>query len=371
MRGRGRARHEAERLARLAPRGNGLSATRRTRRAKNSSRRWTSTTTSARCAPWHLREDPQTRVVRSPSRWGWWPRSSPRQSDLTAIFQGAHPRSRPQRMRDEPPSLGPPLHSGSVQVMHGPGAGRPARRRALVPDRRIARGHPGAECGARDTASSWPPAASASCVRRILRKAGLRVGPGNVPAYVEKTAYVPKAVKTHRARPSTRHAVLVEQSIVCDEAIKDQVIAEVKKNGGYFLRRCRGAAVSRVVVHSPAPREPRDRRQARALHCREGRDQGPPETRALVARWPASAATSPLDREAVPVLAFYVVRDWHEAASAASSSFVTAAPAQPRHPQPGRPSSGVRGSGSRSTGSSPTARPPWAPPAIRPGSLLR
>ena len=81
------------------------------------------------------------------------------------------------------------------------------------------------------------------------------VGPGNVPAYIEKTADVPKAVRDVIAGKTFDYGTLCssEQSIVCDEAIKDQVVAEVKKNGGYFLSEAETAAVSRVVRPSWAP----------------------------------------------------------------------------------------------------------------------
>ena len=76
------------------------------------------------------------------------------------------------------------------------------------------------------------------------------VGPGNVPAYIEKTADVPKAARDIINGKTFDNGTLCssEQSIVCDEAIKDQVIAEVKKNGGYFLSEAESAAVAKVVV---------------------------------------------------------------------------------------------------------------------------
>src|SRR5213594_4118830 len=78
-------------------------------------------------------------------------------------------------------------------------------------------------------------------------KPAFGVGPGNVPAYVEKTADVPKAVKNIIDGKTFDYGTLCssEQSIVCDEPIKDQVIAEVKRNGGHFLSEPEVAAVSR------------------------------------------------------------------------------------------------------------------------------
>src|SRR4029453_16452048 len=63
------------------------------------------------------------------------------------------------------------------------------------------------------------------------------VGPGNVPAYIEKTADVPTAVRHVIAGKTFDNGTLCssEQSIVCDAPISDAVRAEVQRNGGYFL----------------------------------------------------------------------------------------------------------------------------------------
>src|SRR5262245_26108737 len=52
------------------------------------------------------------------------------------------------------------------------------------------------------------------------------VGPGNVPAYIERTADVPKAVRHVIDGKTFDYGTLCssEQSIVCDEAIKEQVV---------------------------------------------------------------------------------------------------------------------------------------------------
>src|SRR5436189_5788835 len=68
-------------------------------------------------------------------------------------------------------------------------------------------------------------------------KPAFGVGPGNVPAYVERTADVPKAAKNILDGKTFDYGTLCSsaQSIACDEATKDQVTAEVKQHGGYFL----------------------------------------------------------------------------------------------------------------------------------------
>lgn len=141
------------------------------------------------------------------------------------------------------------------------------------------------------------------------------VGPGNVPAYIEKTADVPKAVKDVINGKTFDYGTLCssEQSIVCDEAIKDQVIAEVKRNGGYFLNEAEAAAVAKVVVTPQRLANPEIVGKPATYIAEKSGVKVPPDTRVLVAPLAGVGRDYPLSIEKLsPVLAFYVVRDWHE-----------------------------------------------------------
>jgi acetaldehyde dehydrogenase (acetylating) len=141
------------------------------------------------------------------------------------------------------------------------------------------------------------------------------VGPGNVPAYIEKTADVPKAVRDVINGKTFDNGTLCssEQSIVCDEAIKDQVIAEVKKNGGYFLSEAESAAVAKVVVTPQRLANPEIVGKAATHIAEKAGLKVPPDTRVLVAPLAGVGRDFPLSIEKLsPVLAFYVVKDWHE-----------------------------------------------------------
>jgi acetaldehyde dehydrogenase (acetylating) len=141
------------------------------------------------------------------------------------------------------------------------------------------------------------------------------VGPGNVPAYIEKTADVPKAVRDVINGKTFDYGTLCssEQSLVCDEAIRDQVMAEVKKNGGYFLNEAEIAAVSRVVVTPQRLANPEIVGRPAPYIAEKAGLKVPPETRALVAPLAGVGRDFPLSIEKLsPVLAFYVVKDWHE-----------------------------------------------------------
>jgi acetaldehyde dehydrogenase (acetylating) len=141
------------------------------------------------------------------------------------------------------------------------------------------------------------------------------VGPGNVPAYIHQSADVPKAARDVMNGKTFDYGTLCssEQSIVCDEAIKDQVIAEVKKNGGYFLSDAESAAVARVVVTPQRLANPEIVGKPAAYIAEKAGVKVPPETRALVAPLTGVGRDFPLSIEKLsPVLAFYVVKDWHE-----------------------------------------------------------
>jgi acetaldehyde dehydrogenase (acetylating) len=141
------------------------------------------------------------------------------------------------------------------------------------------------------------------------------VGPGNVPAYIHQSADVPKAARDVMNGKTFDYGTLCssEQSIVCDEAIKDQVIAEVKKNGGYFLSDAESAAVARVVVTPQRLANPEIVGKPAPYIAEKAGVKVPPETRALVAPLTGVGRDFPLSIEKLsPVLAFYVVKDWHE-----------------------------------------------------------
>src|SRR4029079_7594640 len=67
-------------------------------------------------------------------------------------------------------------------------------------------------------------------------KPAFGVGPGNVPTYIESTADVPKAVRDILTGKTFDNGTLCssEQSIVCDESIKDAVLEELKKQRAYL-----------------------------------------------------------------------------------------------------------------------------------------
>lgn len=141
------------------------------------------------------------------------------------------------------------------------------------------------------------------------------VGPGNVPAYIEQTANVAKAVRDVINGKTFDYGTLCssEQSLICDEAIKDAVIEECKRNGAYFLSDDEIAKVSRVVVTEKFTANPMIVGKPAPYIAEQAGFHVPPTTRVLIAPLAGVGKKYPLSIEKLsPVLSFYVVKDWRE-----------------------------------------------------------
>lgn len=141
------------------------------------------------------------------------------------------------------------------------------------------------------------------------------VGPGNVPSYVHSSADVPKAVRDIVAGKTFDNGTLCssEQAIVCDAAIADQVVAELKKNDAYLLDETEAAAVAQVVVTPQRLANPAIVGRPAPYIAEKAGLKVPPSTRVLVATLAGVGRDHPLSIEKLsPVLALYVVKDWKE-----------------------------------------------------------
>src|SRR5207248_9725270 len=80
-------------------------------------------------------------------------------------------------------------------------------------------------------------------------KPAFGVGPGNVPSYIEKTADVPKAVADILTGKCFDNGTLCssEQAIICDEAISDSVVEQLKKQGAHCCNPQEKAQLERTI----------------------------------------------------------------------------------------------------------------------------
>ena len=146
-------------------------------------------------------------------------------------------------------------------------------------------------------------------------KPAFGVGPGNVPAYVEKTAGVAKAVRDILTGKCFDNGTLCssEQSIICDEAVKDAVLEELKKQGAHICSYQEKAQLERTIQ---TPRRTLNTKIVGKPAEKIAEMAGfsvPAGTRALVAHADGVGPDYPISMEKLsPVLAFYVVEDWKE-----------------------------------------------------------
>jgi acetaldehyde dehydrogenase (acetylating) len=135
------------------------------------------------------------------------------------------------------------------------------------------------------------------------------VGPGNVPALIEHTADVKKAVADIFAGKTFDYGTICssEQAIVTEDSIRDEVLEECRNQGGHFLSeeeiRKVGDLVFRPGTGVPDPKIVG--KHATVLAELAG-IQVPPETRVLIARLVGVGREFPLSAEKLsPILAFY------------------------------------------------------------------
>src|SRR5262249_12809855 len=146
-------------------------------------------------------------------------------------------------------------------------------------------------------------------------KPAFGVGPGNVPTYIEKTADVAKAVRDILTGKCFDNGTLCssEQSIVCDEAVKDSVLEELRKQGAYVCNASEKAQLERTVQ---TPRRTLNTAIVGKSAVKIAEMAGftvPSTTRALVAHADGVGPQYPISMEKLsPTLGFYTVKDWQE-----------------------------------------------------------
>lgn len=148
-------------------------------------------------------------------------------------------------------------------------------------------------------------------------KPALGVGAGNSPAYIERTANIKQAVTNIIASKTFDYGTICasEQSIICEECNKDAVIAELKAQGAYFMSPEETDKVCKLLFKNGGHamnakfvgRSPLVIASAAGISV-------PENTTVLIGAQGGVGDGYPLSYEKLTtVLAFYVVKDWHEA----------------------------------------------------------
>jgi acetaldehyde dehydrogenase (acetylating) len=139
------------------------------------------------------------------------------------------------------------------------------------------------------------------------------VGPGNVPAFIERTADVRKAVADILAGKTFDYGTICssEQAMVVDETVRDLALEECRRQGAYFLSPEEMEKVGRLVIQTGTQTaNPKIVGRAATVIAELAGIHVPPGTRTLIARLEASQVGRefPLSAEKLsPILAFYAV----------------------------------------------------------------
>ena len=141
------------------------------------------------------------------------------------------------------------------------------------------------------------------------------VGPGNAPAYIERSADVVKAVRDIVTGKTFDNGVLCssENSVVVDAPLVEEVKRQFAAHGGYFLTPAEIDAVGRVLVSPQRLPNPALVGRPATFIAQQAGITVPPHTRVLLAELAGVGRDYPLSIEKLcPVLSFYVVSDWRE-----------------------------------------------------------
>jgi len=141
-------------------------------------------------------------------------------------------------------------------------------------------------------------------------KPAFGVGPGNVPAFIERSADVAKAVRDILAGTCFDYGTICasEQAIVADAAINQEVRAQLAAQGAYFLNGAQADALAKLVVGPNRHLNPKIVGKPATLLAEWAGISVPPNTRCLVAEGGGVGRDYPLSIEKLsPILAYYVV----------------------------------------------------------------
>ena len=141
------------------------------------------------------------------------------------------------------------------------------------------------------------------------------VGPGNAPAYIERTADVAKAVRDIVTGKTFDNGVLCssENSVVVDAPLVEEVKRQFVANGAHFMSPSEIDAVGRALVSPQRLPNPALVGRPATFIAQQAGIAVAPTTRVLVAELGGVGRDHPLSIEKLcPVLSFYVVSDWRE-----------------------------------------------------------
>ena len=141
------------------------------------------------------------------------------------------------------------------------------------------------------------------------------VGPGNAPAYIERTADITKAVKDIVTGKTFDNGLLCssENSVVVDAPLADEVKRQFVANGAHFLSPSEIEKLGAALVTPQRLPNPAFVGKPATYIAQQVGITVAPGTRVLIAELAGVGRDYPLSIEKLcPVLSFYIVKDWQE-----------------------------------------------------------
>ena len=141
------------------------------------------------------------------------------------------------------------------------------------------------------------------------------VGPGNGPAYIEKTADVALAVKRIMDSKTFDNGTICasEQSVMCDCDMEPAVRVEMEKQGAYFLNDEQIANLGKFILRANGTMNPQIVGKSAQVIADLAEIEIPEGTRVLVAKETGIGFGHPYSNEKLaPILGFYTAENYVE-----------------------------------------------------------
>ncbi|AIG26996.1 MULTISPECIES: acetaldehyde dehydrogenase (acetylating) [Brevibacillus] len=142
------------------------------------------------------------------------------------------------------------------------------------------------------------------------------VGPGNGPAFIERSANISLAVKRIMDSKTFDNGTICasEQSVVVERDNKETIVAEFKKQGAYFLSKEESQKLGKFIMRANGTMNPQIVGKSVQHIAKLANLEVPESTRVLIAEETEVGSKVPYSREKLaPILAFYTEDNWRTA----------------------------------------------------------
>ncbi len=142
------------------------------------------------------------------------------------------------------------------------------------------------------------------------------VGPGNGPAFIEKTANKKLAIKRILDSKTFDNGVICasEQSIIVEKESEEEVVKELKEQGGYFLTEEESKKLGKFILRENGTMNPQIVGKSVEKLGELSGIKFPVGTRVIISKEKTVSKKNPYSREKLaPILGFYVEDNWEAA----------------------------------------------------------